>query len=31
VLADLLIEVRHGIDADVARHLARSQARGNRR
>ncbi len=31
ILADLLIEERFGIDADIARHLARSQARGNRR
>lgn len=31
ILADLLIELRFGIDADVARHLARGQARANRR
>lgn len=31
VLADLLIELRFGIDSDVARNLARAQSRANRR
>jgi len=31
VLADLLIELLVGVDADIARHLARAQAKGNRR
>jgi hypothetical protein len=31
ILADLLIERLVGIDADVARHLARAEAAGNRR
>lgn len=31
VLADLLIELLVGVDADIARHLARAQSRGNRR
>ena len=31
VLADLLIELRVGVDADIARQLARAQSRSNRR
>ena len=31
VLADLLIELLVGVDADIARRLARSQSVGNRR